>query len=471
MKRLTISMSDELFDKLDKIENKSLFIRKLIERELDVLDNIPANEKTPWKERFAILQDDVDMIFTRLKDLEYKIQMEEGVGGKLNTLPDIGNMQETVQGSLETSDTILPQRCMNSPEEHTGSDTIEDTEENDSKTKTDVLVFEQELSQPVKESHAETEPAVEVFELLPDSIMKNVIEPDFQTTEEIASQTVENPQGIKLSEIVAEKIDQKEAPPEENTSSDPIKRTIETPAEMIEYTIPEFKPPAKERKEEGVVIPELKTPVQERKEEGVVIPELKTPVQERKEEGVVIPELKPPVQERKEEGVVIPELKTPVQERKEEGVVMPELKTPVQERKEEGVVMPEFSQIGIESEPELSQFKPSEMQNTENPAVLPLFMDTEESNMQQIQETSVKSAVHSPDVAPSRNENIKPDKLETNILMYMPRGAKVKKDIIKSLVSRQFNHEEINMKIRDLVAREVLVLRMENGTEHLHRLK
>jgi hypothetical protein len=79
--------------------------------------------------------------------------------------------------------------------------------------------------------------------------------------------------------------------------------------------------------------------------------------------------------------------------------------------------------------------------------------------------------VHSPDVAPHRNENLKPDKLETNILMYMPRGAKVKKEIIKSLVSRQFSQEEIDMKIRDLVVREVLVLRQENGIEHLHRLK
>lgn len=34
MKRLTISMSDALFDKLDQVENKSLFIRKLIEGEL-----------------------------------------------------------------------------------------------------------------------------------------------------------------------------------------------------------------------------------------------------------------------------------------------------------------------------------------------------------------------------------------------------------------------------------------------------
>ena len=34
MKRLTISMSDALFDKLNQVDNKSLFIRKLIEGEL-----------------------------------------------------------------------------------------------------------------------------------------------------------------------------------------------------------------------------------------------------------------------------------------------------------------------------------------------------------------------------------------------------------------------------------------------------
>ena len=35
MKRLTISMSDDLFDSLSKIQNKSLFVRKLIEQGLD----------------------------------------------------------------------------------------------------------------------------------------------------------------------------------------------------------------------------------------------------------------------------------------------------------------------------------------------------------------------------------------------------------------------------------------------------
>ena len=34
MKRLTISMSDELFEKLDEMSNKSLFVRNLIEHEL-----------------------------------------------------------------------------------------------------------------------------------------------------------------------------------------------------------------------------------------------------------------------------------------------------------------------------------------------------------------------------------------------------------------------------------------------------
>ncbi|MHC1575962.1 MAG: hypothetical protein ACXQTE_01275, partial [Methanosarcinaceae archaeon] len=48
MKRLTISMSDELFEKLDEMSNKSLFVRNLIEHELAAdgsgSERVPSND-------------------------------------------------------------------------------------------------------------------------------------------------------------------------------------------------------------------------------------------------------------------------------------------------------------------------------------------------------------------------------------------------------------------------------------------
>jgi hypothetical protein len=63
----------------------------------------------------------------------------------------------------------------------------------------------------------------------------------------------------------------------------------------------------------------------------------------------------------------------------------------------------------------------------------------------------------------------KQGKLEGNILMYMPRGAKVKKEIIKSLVSKQFSDRDIEAKISELVTTGVLVLNADNGEHYLIR--
>lgn len=74
MKRLTISMSDELFDKLDSIENKSLFIRKLIEREVDMLDSIQGIDSSiPWERDIAALKGNVDELFIKLSDIEKQL--------------------------------------------------------------------------------------------------------------------------------------------------------------------------------------------------------------------------------------------------------------------------------------------------------------------------------------------------------------------------------------------------------------
>jgi hypothetical protein len=174
--------------------------------------------------------------------------------------------------------------------------------------------------------------------------------------------------------------------------------------------------------------------------------ELKTPEQAQEMPGFVMPELKTPEQAEKMSGFEIPELKPPEQAEEMSGFEMPELKPPV----------------GVQ---------PINTDATQSISELPPMMNTKPTNMQVMQTPPPQPAA--PPVTPSASSgsDTKPDKLESNILMYMPRGAKVKKEIIKSLVSRQFSQEDIDRKLQELVAREVLVLKQENGIEQLHRLK
>ncbi len=68
-----------------------------------------------------------------------------------------------------------------------------------------------------------------------------------------------------------------------------------------------------------------------------------------------------------------------------------------------------------------------------------------------------------------KQNNAKPGKLEGNILMYMPRGAKVKKAIIKSLVSKQFSDAEIDSKLNEMLSSGVLSMDTDNGEQYLVR--
>jgi hypothetical protein len=155
-----------------------------------------------------------------------------------------------------------------------------------------------------------------------------------------------------------------------------------------------------------------------------------------------MPEFKPPEQEMAQTAFAMPELQmpetAPLPPANDAGFAMPEMKAP-DIPPATGQAMPPFN-MGTETMPEMQSAAPQ---------------------------------MQAPDVPDNTNQGTgtKPDKLETNILMYMPRGAKVKKEIIKSLVSRQFSQDDIEMKIQELVARQILILKQENGVEQLHRLK
>jgi hypothetical protein len=262
----------------------------------------------------------------------------------------------------------------------------------------------------------------------------------------------------------------------ETTAPAPLAQVMEQTNQKPSFTIPELKPPEQAGQDTGFTMPELKTPEQAGQDTGFTIPELKTPEQTSQNTGFTMPELKPPEQVSQNTGFTMPELKPPEQVSQNTGFTMPNFNSSVESPQVEiAPVIPDFKlpeempSFNPESESTAdSAFKLPELQQSANSEGMPLFMSDKAGTMQEMQNIPGQAPVSPP---ATKQDDTKPDKLEGNILMYMPRGAKVKKEIIKSLVSRQFSQEDIDRKIQELVTREVLVLKQENGIEQLHRLK
>ena len=568
MKRLTISMSDDLFDKLEVIENKSLFIRKLIERELDMLDNTSQDDIIPWTEKFQILRDEVSSMSGRLELIEKNFTEIGEMSEKLQTGHDIPATIENVEEST-IEDTPLPESNM--AEEIMDTGNVDSTEENKNISlplAKDIQPANVESSEPIGAHTKDGIPAASeditpIQEPLTDNTPK--AEPETEVTPPEVKE--ENQPAMRLSEIVAEKIEKHDQeiapqankvpgsempdlkppeqanepaafeipdlkPPEQKNELTefempnlkppeqanevpafempelkPPEQTNEAPGfampdlkppeqaneipgfempemkppeqknEVPEFAMPDLKPPEQANEIPGFEMPELKPPEQANEVPGFEMPEMKPPEQKNEAPGFAMPDLKPPEQANEVPGFAMPDLKPPEQANEVPAFVMPDLKPPEQTNEAPGFAMPDLKPPGQANEvpgfamsdikpPEgMPLFNPSVPQEQKNLEVLPPSMGMETQGPPQ-------HPVAPPSTPTEDQESgAKPDKLETNILMYMPRGAKVKKDIIKSLVSRQFSQEDIDRKIQELVAREILVLKIEDGAEQLHRLK
>ena len=64
----------------------------------------------------------------------------------------------------------------------------------------------------------------------------------------------------------------------------------------------------------------------------------------------------------------------------------------------------------------------------------------------------------------------KKDRLEGNILMYMPHDAEIKRNIVKSLLSTRYDSDEIDAKINQMIADNTLSAATRDGKDYLVRL-
>jgi hypothetical protein len=112
MKRLTISMSDALFDKLNQVENKSLFIRKLIESELrkGITSSFYSDITSEGLEvDIEDLHNEIQLLSSRLASIENQIadvktthfltkdkfESDQAASYQISSLPSFGNGVET----------------------------------------------------------------------------------------------------------------------------------------------------------------------------------------------------------------------------------------------------------------------------------------------------------------------------------------------------------------------------------------
>ncbi|TGC07876.1 hypothetical protein [Methanolobus halotolerans] len=475
MKRLTISMSDELFSKLDTIENKSLFIRKLIERELDMPDNLhDIDSRIPWERDIASLKGHIDELFTRLSDIESELTarvMQENIRPATRPGP-VATGQDEQPESPDENGPFIPKQT---PED-----------------KYAFLVRENTSTDP--RSDPDIEPSAEEVTVLPE-------------TEHAPGTGQKDLTTIPERPLVPEIKPPMETQQESAPSIPDIKPSAET-GEEKGWVMPELKPPAGILKEQTMVMPELRPPVQIQQEQTVVMPELEPPAGMKDTKQTSLPDSKPPFETDENVPFIMPEFDKPEGaaqappfiteedapfENNDQAFTMPELKPPA-ETKGTGTfkipdlqpeTMPPFEAMQQQnSQPEEKQplFKihdiPSVQQDEKQPpfiapafpeqqhesASIPPFENSELNVDPLAQQPAIEKTVPS-----AKNDSFRSDKLASNILMYMPHGAKVKKGIIKSLISKQFIENDIDGKLAELVSAGILKLTAEGDDHYLIR--
>jgi hypothetical protein len=479
MKRLTISISDTLFEKLDRIENKSLFIRKLVERELEMLEDVPENGDQPWTQDITRLKGSVDELFSKLNEFE-KHFMERA---------SISHDPESNSGSLILYKGRLPAHATKKAAEPVIFPVGEKS----------ITALAPESSGRGMELHASEE-------MTPEEPLDGMVIPPCEQNPAIGSvlsqpelnidvrQPAPIPTGIpdKMTEAgTRDPCDRSE----QGSSPASVKELHVTSASEPALAIPDINRQVNCLSEPALVIPPFSQQAIPVSEPTPVIPAFDQQVIPACEPAQVMPALDQQVSPAGGQPMVMPEFKLPFEERREKPLFMPDLKTtaendrPKTSGNQEHVIpfMPAFDTTdkiqgtGNLKEPLFKLHGIPEPQRTE---IIPPFIAPSMPELQEnVQLPSFMTP--KPPALPPMQQQPKPPmdrpagqsatgtnkqgKLEGNILMYMPRGAKVKKEIIKSLVSKQFSDRDIEAKISELVTAGVLMLNADNGEHYLIR--
>lgn len=158
--------------------------------------------------------------------------------------------------------------------------------------------------------------------------------------------------------------------------------------------------------------------------------------------------------------------------------VIPDLKLSEEPESELSIAMPDFKPAeGIPADsPIAAPEKPSD-ESTQPPFEIPVSKLPEKMAQSSLfsQNPAVPAfKISQPETVPSPTPSSKvadkKDRLEGNILMYMPHGAEIKRDIVKSLLSTRYDSVEIDAKINQMIADNTLSAVTREGKDYLVRL-
>ncbi|MDP2216884.1 MAG: ribbon-helix-helix domain-containing protein [Methanolobus sp.] len=466
MKRLTISMSDELFEKLDRIENKSLFIRKLVERELETLEDTPDTSNKPWVRDFTILKENVDDLFLKLTEFEKHLTGRitlnldpEPPSGMLpsdsliaykgrplarNIGGDIGPIIIPIsEKSIAPSCTVVPDAPAEIIELEKKEIQFTSSETTPGKAFNGTMIYD----------IAQNSPEEPVFDQ--SAVFADLNQPEYT----FAQAPLENAEP-EVPPIISE-FKQKGINSNGSIPMAPELTQQVTPASDTTPIMPAFKQQFIPISEPVPVMPAFNQHSVTAGEPASVMPVFEQQAKPVSEQSFVMPEFKPQAMAEQEARMVMPEFKMSG-DMGQMVPAMPSFDTQSETAPQGDLRQPLFRLHEIseplKTEKMLPFIAPLIPDVQEKVQSLP-FMETQPAAMPQVQQQPRQSA----------QNNAKPGKLEGNILMYMPRGAKVKKEIIKSLISKQFTEDEIEAKISELVSAGVLKLNADSGNQYLIR--
>ena len=466
MKRLTISMSDALFDKLNQVENKSLFIRKLIEGEL--LKGITSSSDSTYESLAGDIEDlqhEIQSISSRLISIEHKfsgVQFQStGTNNHefLNASPitspafmpaeNVGEVSST-PASLNASvnSAICPEVPGNANEFNVAAfNDVADIQVN---------LFGQDNDKvlPVHGDEVHNAPFRSVVSVgiqeeqvagLADAIEKHatstVIASDAAIqSQECLSSSVNNP----TPSFVMPELSEVSTPVSSPFSASPEVPVPSTPSfvmpELSEVSTPTTSPFIVASPE----VPAASTP-------SFVMPELSEVSTPTTSPFTVaspeVPAVSPP-------SFAVPELS----EAGDRSSPSPFEMLPAMSVPSTGndIQMPSFAATNLPVEG-IQMQPPSFVQQEVHPQ-FPFGSATPQSQVQNNDSSRVNTGNM------SQNE-----RLQGNILMYLPHGARIKRSIIKGLVSKKFTAEEIDAQINLMIANRSLLVEVEDGVEYLLR--
>ncbi len=454
MKRLTISMSDALFDKLDQVENKSLFIRKLIEGELrkgityssdatyeglagDIEDL--HHEIRSLSSRLASIEDQIADVKTNTFLTKDKFESDKAASHQIPSLPS----SEDVGGTTIVQTTVVGSHSMTN-----GLNGVPDKDQdyvpaNIPDIQVNLCAQDSDKLLPVHTDEMHNMPFRSVVNV---GAHKESVCPIPETP--VNSMTITPVTGDQPQESFSVQADDPSSPSFIMPDLSDIATPVPVPSNVAS-SAPSFP------SSPSFLMPELS--------------DIATPVSGPSNVASSAPSFP------SSPSFLMPELS--------------DIATPVSGPSNVASSAPSFPSSPLFVMPELSDGAGhSNASPFEMPPAMPVHASGNDVQMPPFAAAGPSaSGIQMQPIPPfgsgavqnpvQKNDSFKVsssstpmnERLQGNILMYLPHGARIKRSIIKGLVSKKFSAEEIDAEINLMISDRSLQVEVEDGVEYLLR--